>query len=289
MSAIGNAGASTQPAVDVIPFFLDTPGGRIFAVHHTPEGARGHVLCVPSFNEEMNRCRSMVTLQARAFAEAGFGTLVIDPFGTGDSDGDYVDARWDAWLANIGAAFAWLEERGGCRALLGIRSGVLLAAEWLSTQAPASRPALLAWQPVTDGKQYFTQFLRMRIAANMDRTDLPKESTSLMREQLAQGSPVEVAGYEIHPELASALDARKLADFAPPADTPIMWLEQNTPTSNVPGPASAKALAAWQAKGITADVKGFDGQAFWQLHERALAPEAIAITTAWLTKTTGRA
>lgn len=282
MNAPFPAGAPTQAAIDVVPFFLDTPGGRIFALHHTLPAARGHVLCVPSFNEEMNRCRSMVTLQAQAFAELGFGTLVIDPFGTGDSDGDYGDARWESWLENIGAAVDWLDEREGCAVLLGIRNGALLAAEWLHDKAPASRPALIAWQPVTDGKQYFTQFLRMRIAANMDRSDLPKETTASMREQLAAGTPVEVGGYEIHPELAKAMDSRKLADFPPPADTATFWLEQIVPGGSVPSAAGERVLSTWQAAGVQTEVKGFDGQAFWQLHERALAPEAIRLTTEWL-------
>ena len=286
MNAPFPAAASTRIAIDVVPFFLDTPGGRIFAVHHTPLNARGHVLCIPSFNEEMNRCRSMVTLQAQAFAGLGLGTLVVDLFGTGDSDGDYVDARWEAWLENIGAAVGWLNEREGCVALLGIRNGVLLGAEWLNRATPASHPAVIAWQPVTDGKSYFTQFLRMRIAANMDRTDLPKESTSSMREQLAAGQSIEVCGYEIHPELAKAMDDRKLADFPPPAGTAVLWLEQTTPGGSVPSAAGERVLSAWQTTGIETDVMGFDGQAFWQLHERALAAEAIRLTSEWLrTKT----
>lgn len=289
MHVTANAGASTQTNVDVTPLFLDTPGGRIFAAYHAPATPRGNVLCIPSFNEEMNRCRSMVTLQALAFADAGYGTLVIDPFGTGDSAGGYGDARWEAWLSNITGGIDWLADKGGCKALLGIRNGVLLAAEWLHTHDTVGQPALIAWQPITDGKQYFTQFLRMRIAANMDRTDLPKETTAMMREQLATGQPIEVAGYEIHPELAAALDARKLANFPPPAGTPIAWLEQIAPGADLPSAAGAKVLAAWEAKGVSAEVKGFEGQAFWQLHERALALDIIQLTTEWLQNVKGAA
>ena len=72
------------------PFFLEVSGRRLFAVHHPPVDGRrvlGHVLCVPPFNEEMNRCRSMITLQARALALLGIGTLLLDLHGTGDSAG----------------------------------------------------------------------------------------------------------------------------------------------------------------------------------------------------------
>ena len=179
--------------------FFDTPGGRVFAVHHQPENARGHILIVPPFNEEMNRCRSMMTLQANALAATGIGTLIIDLHGTGDSDGDHADARWENWLANLHFGIDWLSARGGCIALLAIRSGMLLAAQALRTHSAPPAMALVGWQPVADGKQYFTQFLRMKIAANMDRSDLPKETTASMRAQLAEGDPIEVAGYEIHP------------------------------------------------------------------------------------------
>ena len=286
MSHSGPVDAAT-PHIAVAPFFLDTAGGRIFAVHHAPPDAHGHVLCVPGFNEEMNRCRSMLTLQARALAAAGLGTLLIDLHGTGDSEGDFVDGRWDRWQDNIGAAAAWLDARGGCVALLGVRLGVMIASEWMHAHPDGGR-ALVAWQPVADGKQYLTQFLRMRIAANMDRTDIPKETTSSMREQMAQGVPVEVGGYEIHPQLAQAIDARQLATLAPPGGTRVAWLEQRTPASDVPSPAGERVIAAWRAAQVAVDVIPFEGQAFWQLHERSLALDAIDATAGWVRKACGR-
>jgi exosortase A-associated hydrolase 2 len=276
------AGGAARARAQVRPFFLDTPGGRIFAVHHAPPGARRHVLCVPPFNEEMNRCRSMLTLQAQALAGIGCGLLVVDLFGTGDSEGGYVDARWERWLGNLSAASLWLASQGGCVALLGIRLGVILAADWLGRSAKGEPRALVAWQPVIDGRQYLTQFLRIRIAANMDRKDLPKETTASMREQFAAGRPVEIGGYEIHPELAGAIEAAHLSKSVLPTGTRIAWLEQLTPASTVPSPAGEKLIAEWTAAGLAIDVIGFEGQAFWQLHERSMAMDAIKSTTAWI-------
>lgn len=268
--------------------FLDTSGGRVFAVHHRPADVRGHILCIPPFNEEMNRCRSMMTLQASALAAIGIGTLIIDLHGTGDADGDHVDARWNNWLANLHFAIDWLSERGGCLALLAVRSGMLLAVEALRTHPAGQAMSLLGWQPVADGKQYFTQFLRMKIAANMDRSDLPKETTASMRDQLAEGHPIEVAGYEIHPDLAQAFDKAKLVDHPPPPGTSVLWLEHQTQTASVPSPASARVIERWAGEGVAVDVQGFEGQAFWQLHERASAPAAVAQSTAWLAQRLGK-
>jgi exosortase A-associated hydrolase 2 len=280
----------TAPAsrATVEPFFLETPHGRLFAVHHRPSDARivrGHVLCVPPFNEEANRCRSMITLQACALRELGIGTLLVDLYGTGDSAGEYGDARWDIWQENIRAGTAWLANQpGGCRAIWGIRLGVMLAAEYLRNDAAAGS-ALIAWQPVVDGTQYFNQFLRMRIAAQMDRPQMTRETTASMRKQLADGQSIEVAGYEINTQLAAAIDAARLGDVPPPPGTPVLWLEQAAGASTEATLPSQKVISAWRESGLAPDVSLFNGGAFWQIYERTIAPAAIEATTAWARKT----
>ena len=268
----------------VEPFHLDAPDGRLYAAYHRPAASiapRGNVLWVAPFNEEMNRCRSMVTLQAQALCALGIGTLVVDLHGTGDSEGEYVDARWDIWQNDIRAGIAWLDgQPGGCRALWGIRLGCILAAEALHNGA-APGAALIVWQPIADGMQYLTQFLRMRIAAQMDQAHLPKETTAMMRQQFAAGRSVEVSGYEINPQLAMAIDAARLAAVPPPAQTRVLWLEQATSGSSTVAPASQKVIDVWRSAGVDPDARVFEGLAFWQLHERTVAPVAISETISW--------
>lgn len=271
------------------PFFLDTPDGRLFAVYHEPLGGiplRGNVLIVPPFNEEMNRCRSMVTLQAQAYARIGLGTLVVDLFGTGESDGQYGDARWSIWIENIRAAVAWLQrEAGGCAVLQGIRLGVPLALDAVAQGVAV--PLVVAWQPVVDGKVYFTQFLRIRLAANMDRTDLPKETTSTMRALLAAGSSVEVAGYEVHSELAGAIERISLKAVPPAATVRMGWFEKAAGEDmNLPENVSA-LLDGWRGSGSQVDGVAFQGPAFWALHDRFLAPDLLEKTVAWVSSGMG--
>lgn len=278
-----HAGAAIG-AVAVEPFFLPVPGGSAFAVLHHPAAGvppRGHVLVVPPFNEEMNRCRSMVTLQAQALAKRGFGTLLLDLHGTGDSPGEFGDARWSLWQRDLQAALQWLDARpGGCVAVLGIRLGAILAAELLSTQAPA-RAALVLWQPVVDGKIHMNQFLRVRMAAQLDRPNLPKETTATMRKQLDAGESIEVAGYELHPALVQAIDAANLVRQRPAARS-VLWLENvSADGGEMPAPA-VTAAQTWAADGVAAEMQGYSGPAFWQVHERVLTPSIVEITTAWL-------
>lgn len=279
-----------KPAVSQ-PFFLDGhagPDGRLrrnFAVHHRPAHGvplRGHVLCALPFNEEMNRCRSMVTLQALAWAAIGFGTLVLDYHGTGDSDGEHGDARWERWQDDLTRGAAWLDgQPGGCVALWGIRLGAILAAG-AHERRGSSRTALLLWQPVIDGKTHLTQFLRVKIAAQMDAAGQSKETTGSMRATLAAGRPVEVAGYELHPELASSIDRARLDQHVVAAGTPLLWLENSVGEAAALSPQSRTLLQHWPGASVEPQVQGFSGPAFWQLHERAVAPDAIARSTAWL-------
>jgi exosortase A-associated hydrolase 2 len=264
--------------MELHPFFLDTDAGRCFALHRTPEGgAKQHVLFVPPFNEEMNRCRSMMAFMAQALADQGMGSLLLDLQGTGESEGGHGDARWESWLRNLDAAVAWLEQRGECVALLGVRLGAVLAADWMRS-APGRVQRLLMWQPVLDGQTFMTQFLRVKIAANMDRSDLPKETTQGMREQWARGESVEVAGYEMHPDLACAIDARKLPALVPPAGTQVHWFSHFNAATNGATPADLKAIEAWKQAGAHVQAAVFNGEAFWQVHQRASAPELIELS-----------
>lgn len=149
-------------SVGVCTFFLEGPRGSLMAVYYPPEGKAhplGDVLVAPAFAEEMNRCRSMVSMQAREFARIGIGTLILDPLGTGDSAGDFGEATWAMWREDLQAGARWLRAHGnGCRMLWGIRLGAIMAVELAVADPGIER--LLFWQPVVDGKQFFTQFLR---------------------------------------------------------------------------------------------------------------------------------
>src|SRR3546814_18352731 len=115
----------------------------------------------------MNRSRRMAALQARALAALGIDVLLLDLFGTGDSAGDFRDARWEIWREDAMAAVAWLGARcGGRVGLWGLRLGTLLAAE---VAAEMQAPRLLLWQPVLSGERHLTQFLRLRVAAGLGK------------------------------------------------------------------------------------------------------------------------
>src|SRR5215831_1508934 len=105
---------SARPAA-AHPFFIDGPRGALCAVYYPPSDTvapRGDVVVAPAFAEEMNRCRSMVSMQARSLAQSGVGALVLDPFGTGDSAGNFSDFTWSRAKDDLLQGIAWLRAHG---------------------------------------------------------------------------------------------------------------------------------------------------------------------------------
>lgn len=270
--------------VVVEPKFLNGSVGRLFSVLHRPgpgqPALRGSVLCLQGFNEEMNRCRSMVTLQAQAFAARGLATLVLDLTGTGDSEGDHGDARWELWQADVRCALQYLLHlQAPVQVIWGVRLGAILAAQ-MGAEVPTAD--LLFWQPVLDGKIHLTQFLRVRMAAQLDRPDLPKETTQSMRALLSQGDTLEVAGYALHPQLTAVLDGLKLAAYQPLQNSRVLWLEQASADKQELSAPNQALVNAWQQAGVKVDGQAYIGPAFWQVHERAVAPDLLEKTSAWM-------
>ncbi|WP_434112404.1 hydrolase 2, exosortase A system-associated [Methylocaldum sp. GT1TLB] len=266
--------------ISLQPFYLSGTRGNIFCLFAPPRNKQAPVLLfLPSFAEELNRCRVMVALQARKLAALGVGSLLIDYYGTGDSQGDFSQTDWQQWKDDADTAYSWLADQGYSNiGLWGLRLGALLATE-LACQQPDRFIRLLLWQPVLDGSVLLTQFFRIRLAMLMDRGE-PKETTKQMREHLRQGHNLEVAGYELTPQLVSAIDEKKLSNY----DTlnpalQIDWFEAVVEDGQTLSPASEKAIAAWLEKGIRVRPHTYSGPFFWQLHERELTPELIDKTT----------
>ena len=290
------ATASQAPASlgrPVLPqaFFLDAPhGGQRFCLFHTPRpGApqRGRVLFCHPFAEELNTTRSTVARQARALAEAGFAVMQIDLLGCGDSSGDFGDATWPAWLADLQLAHAWLSDQQPTQGplwLWGLRAGALLASDLAAcVHGPAN---LLLWQPFTSGQQQLQQFLRLHSAGQWlagDKKDTVKKIDT-PAQQLAQGQTVHIAGYPLSPLLAQGLAAARLQ---PPAQQPpsrLIWLELGTKSVSAPAlsPTAEKQLAAWQQAGWQVTAQTVATPAFWQTVETEAAPELLPATLAAL-------
>lgn len=236
----------------------------------------GDVLFVPPFAEEMNRSRRMMTLLAQGLAERGYGSLVVDPFGTGDSDGEFAEARIAIWRDDLRRGYDWLAARGTVNiSLVALRFGALLAHE-LCAARPVNR--LVLWQPAASGEQMLTQFMRIRLAAGLTTGQV--ETTTTLRQRLGAGETLEIAGYDIVGGLAAEMDALRLDPNDPPRTSSIHWFDLVAEDGRALTPGSTRLIDGWHARGATVDARAIKGDAFWALLETTVAPKLIEATVA---------
>lgn len=258
------------------PFFLPATSGQRFCLFHgvSVEAARGAFLYLHPFAEEMNCARRMAALQARALAQHGYAVLQIDLHGCGDSSGDFGDASWETWIEDALLAYGWLRGRiNGPIWLWGLRAGCLLAVD-AATRLEESINFLF-WQPVVSGTQQLRQFLRMKLAADLAGKGIAAEMEKLHRD-LARGNLVEVAGYQLAPELASGLEQ---AELLPARNVGrMLWLELSSGDTPTMRAISQKYLDAWKAVGFGVSARVLSGPMFWQSPQAEECPALMDAT-----------
>ena len=279
---MNKAGVASTPQ----PFFLPRASGNLFSLYfppQVPQSVTRGILFFPPFAEEMNKTRRMVALQARCFAKAGFAVLIVDPYGTGDSAGDFGDARWNIWRDDMVHAAGWLQAQGCVRLVLwSLRSGALLAADVLA-ELHASVERILLWHPVVRGEQLMTQFLRLRLAADL-MTQGEKITTQELRATLSKGQSLEIAGYRLAPELVQRFDALDLKAMVTAGAPPVDWLEVAIGAGRPMTPASRAVIDAWQEQKILVRAATVAGEPFWNTLEITEVPELVECSTQWLTE-----
>jgi exosortase A-associated hydrolase 2 len=162
--------------------------------------------------------------------------------------------------------------------LWGLRLGALLALEFAKAAThPVDR--LLLWQPVISGELFLTQFLRMRLASDMllGLSDQPT-GTREMRDALAQGATLEVAGYALAPALAASIDSLKLAELAV-TNMPVHWFEIVPQSAQQLPPAAARIVDSWNTQGVDLRTRVVPGDKFWMSPEVAECPALLSATT----------
>ncbi|MBA4141418.1 MAG: hydrolase 2, exosortase A system-associated [Nitrosospira sp.] len=265
------------------PFFLKADPGERFCLYHAPRPGRhclGAFIYVHPFADEMNKSRRMAALQARAFANMGFAVLQIDLFGCGDSSGEFAAARWNIWKHDLVIARSWLENKVAAPVgLWGLRLGALLALDFAkSSENPIDK--IILWQPVISGASFLTQFLRLRLANEMlspDEVAKKASGTKEMRNLLASGETLEVAGYELAPELAAAIDNLKAADLA--LKMPVIhWFEIIAERGRPMAPAGASVISIWEQHKVDVHVHLIPCVPFWATQEIAECAELVAAT-----------
>jgi exosortase A-associated hydrolase 1/exosortase A-associated hydrolase 2 len=272
-------------AYEATAAFEPAPGGPRFVLTHRPlrVAERGTVILAPPFAEEMNKCRRMAALTARALAADGWRVVQVDLYGCGDSAGDFDTASWQQWVADLERAVG-THHAGGKLWLWGVRAGALLLPPLLEAIPGAN---LLLWQPAHDGAAVLNQFLRLRAsAALLERNETADRAQ--LRARLAQGEPIEVAGYPLSPQVANPLAAARLA-LPPDFGGRVVWFDVGDDPAEPASAARQKMHEAWRAAGHRVQFEAVVGPKFWQTVETAEAPALIERTRAALARPDERA
>jgi len=198
---------------------------------------------------------------------------MLDLYGTGDSEGDLSEAKWDIWLSNLDALESWmLSHHYVPMCLIGIRLGCLLGAHWVTERNLILQKTVFC-QPVRNGQQTLTQFLRIRIAAQMSAGGA-KESVKTLIEQLDTGKSLFVAGYNFGSCLARELNGLKLEPHVTQGLGKLSWLEVGSEDGNL-APASKSLIARITAKGLPVTSRFVQGEPFWSATEIVEDPMVV--------------
>lgn len=264
----------------VTPFFLDGTRGRIYCLSIeaiNPPQRIPPVLFIPPFAEEMNKSRHLFRSLAQLLVESGVNSVLFDFFGTGDSEGDFSDATWDSWIEDLSLLHNWLVQDANSRiSIVTLRSGALLAVDFIQKFSPRI-DKLVFLAPVVKGENYLSQFLRLRIAAEMAESKSGKATVNSLKEKLQSGESVEIAGYSLSPSLAQGMIdcAIKETSLLGQSIGTINWIELLAEETRPVPVVNKQVVEQLAAASLPITLHKFCGPAFWSATELVELPELL--------------
>lgn len=258
------------------PFFLPPKDGQRFCIFTPARGpaAKGAILYLHPFAEELNKTRHIVAEQVRLLAATGYSTLQIDLKGCGDSSHDFGDATWADWLDDVRLAISWLQGQTMAPLWLwGLRASALLATE--AGRYLGLPCNYLFWHPFVSGETAMQQLLRLAAAAEWLSSE-GRGAVERCKAELASGKATEIAGYRISASLASGLAG---ATLQPPEHARgVVWLDVSSSEIGRIFQTTVATLLQWQHAGVKTAYRQVCGTTFWQTAEIAAVPELQAAT-----------
>ncbi len=254
-------------------FFLDGAAGRILCVGDIQSNGsqpQSAALIVAPFGEEMNKSRHVLAALARRLADAGYAVLLPDLYGTGDSEGDFSDATLAIWRSDIDKAIEALNASVPID-LIGLRAGALLAADAVSRHTVRSLNLL---HPIADGRQQLTQLLRLRLAGGLLGGE-QKETAAELKQRLADGETLEIAGYGISSTLAADLETLALGNMSLGNVQTVNWVELAPEADRPLMPVSQRLVDAWREEGLAIEAAVVACDQFWATQEIAQCPGIV--------------
>lgn len=274
-----------SPDYRITSSFIEGQAGKLFALHYAPNKIANQSECfvvAASLAEEMNRCRYMGTMLAQQLSMRGYGYLVVDAYGTGDSAGDTKDVCWEQTCRDLNTAIQHAFTLGYQHvSLIGIRLGALQVMQVAAKLPNIKR--LIFWQPIINGQAALTQFLRIKIAASIGRNEEPGTIKDF-EAQIERGEYLNVAGYDINPEFFNGIKTAHFKNHLESCIFPVGWFTTLTSADRRTPQGDVKLIQEWRNKGSNVSHIEIIGPSFWQAHERTLVPELVEETIKYVTE-----
>jgi pimeloyl-ACP methyl ester carboxylesterase len=203
--------------MSVAVFHFGFPNRQLLGtLHYRPrlrQRGAAVLICNP-MGEEAARAHRVYRVLASQLERAGYAAQRFDYFGTGDSDGDALEATIAAWGEDIETAAKELTRRTGVHrlVLVGVRLGASLA---VMAAARLNARHLILWDPVVNGASYLQEL------AAAHREFMHEELGAVWNDDLhlrASGATAEVLGTPISPELRNGLAGIDLTSIPLRAD-----------------------------------------------------------------------
>lgn len=275
-------------------FYLPAASGQLFCLHYLPvnnvnsvSSVSSHVVFFPPFAEELNRSRHIMSLMAAQLAAKGFSVLLVDLFGTGDSEGDLIDAGWAIWKKDMLQAIDYLQQQKKLPVnFLTIRLGTLLALDILNECSDTLHiNHFIAWQPVFNSNKYIKQFLKLQLANTiLQGNKLIKTET--IEEKIKRSGSLEIAGYPLSAALMEEILQLSRTNKFNLSTFNSLMLYQITPGSSTDFSTDIQSFMLdnkhFQDK---IKVKLIQGKAFWQNYGIQTCAELMNQTLFALTET----
>lgn len=295
--------ASLEPA-----FLEGFDAGRRFALWVPPPAGRpvrGAVLCVQPFGDEANLARRVLVAQARRLGFAGWCTLIVDPFGTGDSDGETAQATLGQWRADLLRAAHLARERApGPFVVWGTRMGALLASE-LAIALDQLANAFVFWQPAASGAALLDPLLKLsKVGAiarkteagpgHPERLDPPTRHAPDGRDAAPADPTLDLAGYRLRADLVedlrdTTMQPPEVGDGGTPTSVLMLGIQRVVPAAGAAPKVLSELAGQWLAAGHLASLRLVQGDPFWASLEPSMPLAAFAETEAFLEGVTGDA
>lgn len=186
-----------------VQYFGD-PSRRLFGAieGHPTHAQSGMVFCLPCA-EEMTTTYARLARWSKQLAKNRIAVMRFHPFGTGESDGSFVDFNIEGAVHDTVTAIRQLRQQMGNSkplGLFGLRFGAFIAA-----QAALVSPVdfMVLWSPIVRLRTYLRELLLARLTAEAIHLETNRVTftTQNMVDELRAGRSVDILGYEFSPAL----------------------------------------------------------------------------------------